>query len=53
MENTFMTIMSVGGLIVSCLAGVRLYELGEEPFFYGFILGVGTLMFVAKYIKEG
>lgn len=44
--------MSIGGLITSCLAGARLYELGEEPFFYGFILGVGTLMFVAKYIKE-
>lgn len=35
--------MSIGGLITSCLAGARLYELGEEAFFYGFVLGVGAL----------
>lgn len=44
--------MSIGGLITSCLAGARLYELGEEAFFYGFILGAGALMFAAKYMGE-
>lgn len=52
MEKTFWNIMSIGGLIVSCLAGARLYELGEESFFYGFILGIGALMFAGKYMGE-
>lgn len=52
MDKTFWNIMQIGGLITSCLAGARLYEIGEDSFFYGFILGVGALMFVAKYIKE-
>lgn len=42
--------MSIGGLITSCLAGARLYEIGEDSFFYGFILGIGALMFAAKYM---
>lgn len=52
MEKTFWNIMSIGGLIVSCLAGTRLYELGEDSFFYGFILGIGLLMFIGKYMEE-
>ena len=52
MEEIFWNIMSVGGLFVSCLAGAMLYELGEEAFFYGFVLGVGALMFAAKYMGE-
>lgn len=44
--------MSVCGLVVSCLAGARLYEIGEDSFFYGFVLGVGALMFAAKYMGE-
>ena len=47
MEKTFWNIMSIGGL-----AGARLYEIGEDSFFYGFILGVGALMFAAKYMGE-
>ena len=50
MDKTFWNIMSIGGLITSCLAGARLYEIGEDSFFYGFILG--ALMFAAKYMGE-
>ena len=52
MDKTFWNIMSIGGLITSCLARARLYEIGEDSFFYGFILGVGALMFAAKYMGE-
>lgn len=32
MDKTFWNIMSIGGLITSCLAGARLYEIGEDSF---------------------
>lgn len=53
MEKTFWNIMSIGGLITSCLAGARLYELGEEAFFYGFVLGVGGIDVCSKIYKRG
>lgn len=52
MDKTFWNIMQIGGLITSCLAGARLYEIGEDSFFYGFVLGIGALMFAAKYMGE-
>ena len=35
MDKTFWNIMSIGGLITSCLAGARLYEIGEDSVLYG------------------